>query len=100
MASYWKQDALGVLHPQFSQVKDILIKGENRTPLLIMKYTSLISYLPSMRSHLVAQTPSLISIIHPSSILFYEPMSSRCIEENFILKSRVDLTAFLENGLF
>ena len=29
----------GVLHPQFSQVKDVLSKGENKTPLLIMNET-------------------------------------------------------------
>ena len=61
-----------------------------------MNGASLVSYLPNMRSHLVALTPSLISIIHPSSLLFYEPMSSRRKGEDYILKSRVDLTAFLE----
>ena len=51
-----------------------------------------------MRAHRVASiTPGLISIIHPSSVLFYEPMSCQCKGENFILKSRVDFTAFLEN---
>ena len=88
----------GVLHPRFSQIIDILCKGETRTPFLVMNGTSLVRYLPNMRSHLVALTPSLISIIHPSSLLFYEPMSSRCKGEDYILKSRVDLTAFLERN--
>ena len=89
----------GILHPHFSRVKDILSRGQTKTPILIMNNASLINYLPNMRAYLVTLTPFLVSIIHSSSLLFYEPMSFHRKGENFIIKSRVDLTAFLENNL-
>ena len=56
----------GVLHPQFSQVKDIFTKGENGTPFLVMNETSLIEYLPNKRAYLVSLIPALFTLL-----LFY-----------------------------
>ena len=91
-----KKGCCGVCHPQFSQVKDILSKGENRVPFFVIISSSVIEYLPHQRAHLVSLVPSIVSIIHPSSILYHEPVTSVCKGGNFILKSRVDLTPFVD----
>ena len=88
-----RKNYCGVFYPQFSQVKDILSKGEHRAPFSVITY----SYLPHLRTYLVSLTPTVVSIIHPSSLLYYAPVSSTCKAENFILKPRVDLAAFLQD---
>jgi hypothetical protein len=92
-----KNSFCGVYHPQFSQLKDILSKGENRAPFFVIASASVIEYLPHQRAHLVCLMSSIVSIIHPSSLVYHEPVSSVCKGGNFILKSRVDLSPFLNN---
>lgn len=95
-----KRSFCGVYHPQFSQLKDILCKGENRAPFFVITSSSVIEYLPHQRAHLVCLMSSIVSIIHPSSLLYHEPASSVCKGENFVLKSRVDLSPFINYSYY
>ena len=69
-----KRSFCGVYHLQFSQLKDILCKGENRA-FFVITSSSVTEYPPH---HLVCLMSSIVSIIHPSSLLYHEPASSVC----------------------
>lgn len=89
-----KSELYGIAHPMFGKVVDLF--QHSSTPYLAMKVAIPTStcYLGHLRSYEVTLTDQ-VKIIHPSSLLFYEPLSTIISESSFIVKPRIDLYAYL-----
>ena len=89
-----KSELNGIAHPTFGKVVDIF--QHSSAPYLAMNTAVPTStcYVEHLRSYEVTLTDQ-VKIIHPSSLLFYEPLSTVNAESSIIVKPRIDLYAFL-----
>ena len=84
----------GIAYPTFGKVVDIF--QHSSTPYLAvnMAVPTSTCYLGHLRSYEVTLTDQ-VKIIHPSSLLFYEPLTRVITESAVLVKPRIDLYALL-----
>lgn len=92
-----KSELNGIAHPKFGKIVDIF--QHSSTPYLAVNIAVPTDrcYLQHLRSYEVALTDQ-VRIIHPSSLLFYEPLSMINTDHEssiVFIKPRIDLYAFL-----
>ena len=89
-----KSEQNGFAHPTFAKVVDII--QHSSTPYLAVNIAvpTNTCYLGHLCSYEVTLSDQ-VKIIHPSSFLFYEPLSRIIAESSVIVKPRIDLYALL-----
>ena len=89
-----KSEQNGIAHPIFAKVVDIF--QHSSTPYLAVNIAvpTHTCYLGHLYPYEVTLSDQ-VKIIHPSSLLFYEPLSRVITESSVIVKPRIDLYALL-----
>ena len=87
----------GIVCPRFGQVVDILNRGEQQIPQFVIRSGHTVACLQCMRAYKVELLDSVsITLMHPSSLLYSFPLTVIQKGSEYVIKTKIDLYAFLE----
>lgn len=81
-------------HPVYAEVLDILLVGG--TAYFAVHVLNILGYSEYCRAYEVANMASFVTFVHPSSLLFHEPLTTtKTASEKLLIKPRIDLYPLL-----
>lgn len=94
MAIGKRRDVSSLYHPVYAEVLDILLV--DGIAYLAVHVLNILGYSEYSRAYEVANVASPVTFVHPSSLLFHEPLTTtKTTTEKLLIKPRIDLYPLL-----
>ena len=89
-----RKDISTLYHPIFAKVLDIILVGG--VAYFAIHRLNILHYLEHCKAYEVINQASSVSFVHPSSLLFHEPLTFiKVVTEIVLIKPRIDLYPLL-----
>ena len=88
-----RRDVSTLYHPVFAEVLDILLVGG--IAYFAVHVLNILGYSECHRAYEVVDVASSVIFVHPSSLLFHEPLTTKLASERMFIEPRTDLYPLL-----